>query len=134
MEPHLDERADAGSEIRGELVRERAVEREERAVDADGDGTGERRTRREDGVPSGADGATEVVDAVRRLPGELFAAEVAVRRGLAVDRARQVELADDRGRPEVEDVPQRRRAASGRRCSVPNVSTMSDTGCAVPIA
>src|SRR4051794_6662620 len=49
-------------------------------------------------------GALEVVDLGGRLPGELLllATEVAVRRGLLVDRSAQVEVADDRGRTEVE--------------------------------
>src|SRR5438270_33843 len=46
----------------------------------------------------------QLVRPVRALPGEL-PAEVPVRGGVAVDRAEQVEVADDRGRPQVEDVP-----------------------------
>src|SRR6266540_414034 len=49
--------------------------------------------------------AAELVGAVGRLPGELLAAEVTVGRRLLVDRPAEVELADDRGRPEVERVP-----------------------------
>src|SRR3954454_418827 len=54
---------------------------------------------------SGADGAPERVDAIGGLPGELLAAEMAVGRRLAVDRAGEVEVADDRRRPEVEQLP-----------------------------
>src|SRR4029078_12125771 len=54
---------------------------------------------------SGADGASERVDAIGGLPRELLAAEMAVGRRLAVDRPREIEVADDRRRPEVEDVP-----------------------------
>src|SRR3954471_20304762 len=54
---------------------------------------------------SGADGASERVDAIGGLPGELLAAEVAVGRRLAVDRPREIQVADDRRRPEVEDLP-----------------------------
>ena len=39
MERDLDERADTGVELGGEQVRERPVEAEDGAVDADGDGT-----------------------------------------------------------------------------------------------
>src|SRR2546428_12429912 len=47
------------------------------------------------------------VHAVRPLPGEAgqFASEVAVGRRPGVDRAQQVEVTDDRGRAEVEDLP-----------------------------
>src|SRR3954464_14379185 len=49
-------------------------------------------------------GVAERVGFVGALPGEVavVAAEVAVRRGLRVDRAAQVEVAQDRGRAEVE--------------------------------
>src|SRR5687768_10552946 len=51
-----------------------------------------------------SDRGLEVLDAVRALPREvrLFAPEVAVRGSLLVDRPAEVEVADDRGRPEVE--------------------------------
>ena len=42
VEAHADDRADAGTELRRQVVGERTVQREERSVDADGDGTGER--------------------------------------------------------------------------------------------
>src|SRR5207253_5639149 len=47
----------------------------------------------------------QIVDPVRALPREVcvFAAEVTVRRRLVVDRPAQVEVADDRGRAQVED-------------------------------
>ena len=51
------------------------------------------------------DGGAEVVGAVGRLPREFLAAEVAVRRGLVVDGTQEVEVADDGGGPEVEDLP-----------------------------
>src|SRR3982750_387395 len=54
---------------------------------------------------SGADGASERVEGIGGPPGELLAGEVAVGRRLAVDRPREIEIADDRRRPEVEDLP-----------------------------
>src|SRR4051794_8768499 len=53
---------------------------------------------------SGAGGGLQRGDPGRRLPGEvhLRTTEVAVRRGLGVDRAQQVEVTDDRGRTKVE--------------------------------
>src|ERR671934_2122447 len=54
-----------------------------------------------------ADEPAEVIGAIRPLPGELLAPEVAVRGRLLVDRPRQVEVADDRRGPEVEDLPDR---------------------------
>src|SRR5205814_7254549 len=56
---------------------------------------------------SGADGAPERVDAIRGLPGELLASEMAVGGRLLVDRASQIQLADDRRRTEVGDLPDR---------------------------
>src|SRR3954471_2235569 len=56
---------------------------------------------------SGADGSAERVDPIGGLPGELLAAEVAVGRCVAVDRPGEVEVADDRRRPEVENLPDR---------------------------
>src|SRR5205823_7957802 len=41
VESNLHERPDPGVEVGGELVRERPIERENRAIDADRDGTGE---------------------------------------------------------------------------------------------
>src|SRR6478735_9417660 len=62
--------------------------------------------RRRSPVSAGSDagGGLQLVGAVRVLPGELgeLATEVAVGRGLGVDRAEQVEVADDRGGAEVE--------------------------------
>src|SRR5918996_424476 len=57
------------------------------------------------GRPRRLDAALDVVDAVGALPGEVLelTAEVPVRRGLLVDRAPKVEVAQDRGRTEVED-------------------------------
>ena len=87
--------------------------------------------------PPSAHRGLQVRDAVGALPGELgqLATEVPVRGGPAVDRAQQVEVADDRGRAQVEDLADRRR--SGGRpgtVSVPNVSTYRPTGLALPIA
>src|SRR5439155_2455792 len=48
------------------------------------------------------EGGAEGVGAVGLFPGEALAPEVAVRGGLLVDRPAQVEVLDDRGRPEVE--------------------------------
>ena len=134
VERHLHERADARLELRRERVGERPVEAQ--------DAGGRRRRRRDPRERRGhagrrrlPDGAAEVVDAVGLLPGELLAAEVPVRGRLAVDRPARAEVADDRRRPEVER-PRGRppRSSSGSACSVPNVSTIIDTGCAVPIA
>ena len=83
---------------------------------------------------SGADGAAERVDAIGGLPGELLAAEMPVGCRLAVDRPREVEVADDRGGPEVEDLPTAFCTISGSTVAVSNVSIISETGCAVPIA
>src|SRR3954454_7651860 len=57
-------------------------------------------------TPSGARRALQVGGAVGGLPAQVgqFPAEVAVRGRLLVDRAQQVEVADDRGRAEVEDL------------------------------
>src|SRR5688500_14801611 len=51
-------------------------------------------------------GRLQVVDSGGLLPGELLvvATEVPVRRRLPVDRAAQVEVADDGRRPQVEDL------------------------------
>ena len=54
---------------------------------------------------------------------------------LLVDRAAQVEALDDRGGAQVEDsCTSAGRASPGRSRTVPNVSTITDTGCATPIA
>ena len=70
------------------------------------------------------------------LPGEVvvLAAEVAVGGGLLVDRPVQVEVLAEGARAQVEvlvDQPRRSRRAT---FSVPKVSTMTDTGCATPMA
>ena len=49
-----------------------------------------------------SDGATEVLDAVGRLPGELFATEMTVCRGLAIDGTGELQITDDGRRSEVE--------------------------------
>src|SRR5439155_10944741 len=54
---------------------------------------------------SGADGAPERVGAIRGLPGELLAPEMSVGGRLLVDRTSQIQIADDRRRAEVEDLP-----------------------------
>jgi hypothetical protein len=41
VEPHANERADAGVELGRQVVGEGSIEREERPVDADRDGAGE---------------------------------------------------------------------------------------------
>ena len=109
VERHLHERAHAGTELGRKGVRERPIEAEERAVDADRDRAFESTLARVDVanavVGRLTDGAAEVVGAVGRLPGELLAPEVPVRGGLAIDRTGEVEVADDRGRPEVEHLP-----------------------------
>ena len=65
----------------------------------------------------------------------VVAAEVAVGRGLLVDRPVQVEVLAERARAQVEVlVDQLERSATRPIFSVPNVSTITDTGCATPIA
>src|SRR4051794_11138227 len=58
---------------------------------------------------SGSGGRAEGVGPVSALPGEVgqVPAEVPVRGGLGEDRPEQVEVADDRRRPEVEDLAHR---------------------------
>ena len=64
----------------------------------------------------------------------VLAAEVAVGRRLLVDRPVQVEVLAERARAEVE-VSSTSWAICAREIrSVPNVSTITDTGCATPIA
>src|SRR5439155_9013342 len=53
------------------------------------------------------EGASKVVRAVGLLPGEALAAEVPVGRGLPVDRPPEVQVADDGGRAEVEQLRHR---------------------------
>ena len=90
-------------------------------------------TRR--GLGREAGGGSEGVRLVRPLPREVVvrAAEVAVRGRLRVDRAPQVEVAEDRARAQVEVLPDELLDARGRR-SVPKHSTSIETGCATPIA
>ena len=64
----------------------------------------------------------------------VLAAEVAVGRRLPVDRTVQVEVLAERARAQVE-VSFTSCAISERATrSVPNVSTITDTGCATPMA
>ena len=58
------------------------------------------------GTASAGDGRLERVDPVGALPGELgeLTTEVAVGSGLGVDRPKQVEVADDCGGTQVEDL------------------------------
>src|SRR5207248_4665492 len=51
------------------------------------------------------EGAAEIVGPIRLFPGKALAAEVTVGRGLPVDRPVQVQLADDRRRAKVEQLP-----------------------------
>ncbi len=89
---------------------------------------------------SGAPSASRLAQRVRlvgALPGEVgvLAAEVAVGRGLLVDRPVQVELLAERARAQVEVLGRSaRRSAPGAICSVPKVSTITETGWATPIA
>ena len=74
---------------------------------------------------------------VGALPREVVvvAAEVAVGGGLLVDRPVQLELLAERARAQVEVlVDELRRSCSRPIFSVPNVSTITETGCATPIA
>ena len=71
------------------------------------------------------------------LPREVavVAAEVAVRRRLREDRPPQVEVAQDRRRAQVEVLAHELLDQLDRDgCSVPNVCTAIETGCATPIA
>ena len=82
-------------------------------------------------------GLAQRVGAVGALPGEVVvvAAEVAVGRGLLVDRPVQAQLLAERARAQVEVlVDQARRSRARGTFSVPNVSTMTEIGCATPIA
>ncbi len=73
---------------------------------------------------------------VGALPREVVvvAAEVAVRRGLLVDRAVQSQLLAERARAQVEVLATSSVIRARPSFSVPNVSTITDTGCATPIA
>ncbi len=73
---------------------------------------------------------------VRSLPGEVVvvAAEVAVGRGLRVDRSPQVEVAQDRSRPEVEVLDDEVRMRATGITSVPKHWIWIENGCAIPIA
>src|SRR3546814_2914186 len=72
--------------------------------------TGERPFHRRTGdlfwCRSGADCSLELVGPIGLLPGEVvqLTTEVPVGGGLGIDRAQQVEVADDGGRTEVEDL------------------------------
>ena len=71
------------------------------------------------------------------LPREVLvlAPEVPIGGGLLVDRAVQVQRLAERTGAQVEVlVDQLRRSGRGRSCSVPKVSTMTETGCATPMA
>ena len=77
------------------------------------------------------------VGLVRPLPREVvvLAAEVAVGGGLLVDRPVQLEVLAEGARAQVEVlVDELRRSAPRPIFSVPNVSTITETGCATPIA
>ena len=98
---------------------------------------GPARRRRRARVEAG--GRAQRVRLVRALPGEVVvvAAEVAVRGRLRVDRAAQVEVAQDRRRTQVEVLAHELLdplAASGRTARCRSVSTCIETGCATPIA
>ena len=82
-------------------------------------------------------GGAQLVGLVRALPGEVrvVAAEVAVGGGLLEDRPAQVsERGMPRGRRSKCSATSVRRSATGGICSVPNVSTSTDTGRATPMA
>ena len=65
----------------------------------------------------------------------VLAAEVAVGGGLLVDRAVQLQLLAEGARAQVEVlVDELRDLSRAPIFSVPNVSTITDTGCATPIA
>ena len=64
----------------------------------------------------------------------VLAAEVAVGRGLLVDRAVQVEVLAERARAQVEVLVDELGDLRAADFSVPNVSTITETGCATPIA
>ena len=82
-------------------------------------------------------GLAQRVRAVGALPGEVVvvAAEVAVGGGLLVDRPVQVELLAKRARAQVEVLGDQLGDLARREIlPVPNVSTITQTGCATPIA
>ena len=70
------------------------------------------------------------------LPGEVgvLAAEVAVRRGLLVDRAVEPQVLAEGAGPQVEMLVDELQDLPRPIFSVPKVSTITDTGCATPIA
>ena len=125
---------DRGAQVGWDEVVEGAIDGRDvgdDAVDAPGVRTGARRSGQRLG------GLAELLGLVGTLPGErrLVAAEVAVRGGPLEDRPAEVEPLDDRCRAEVEDAPGPAPAAStGSISEVPNVSTITDTGRATPIA
>src|SRR6478735_7783728 len=82
------------------------------------------------------DGRLQVVDLVGLFPRQLDvgAAEVTVGRGLRVDRAQQVQVAHDGTRTQIEHAADGLLDAAGSTVSVPNVSTNSPTGAALPMA
>ena len=73
---------------------------------------------------------------VGALPGEVgvFAAEVAVGRGLLVDGPQQLQVADDGRRTQVEVLRTSSSMSAGSTCSVPKQSTITLTGWATPMA
>jgi hypothetical protein len=64
----------------------------------------------------------------------VLAAEVAVGRRLLVDRTVELEVLAERAGPQVELLVDELRIRPRAIFSVPNVSTITDTGCATPIA
>ena len=84
-----------------------------------------------------AGGLAQRVGLVGLLPREVvvLAAEVAVGGGLLVDRPVEVEVLAEGARAQVEVlVDELARSATATIFSVPNVSTITETGCATPIA
>ena len=87
--------------------------------------------------PLDAGGGFSGVGLVGALPREVLvlAAEVAVGGGLLVDRPVQVQLLAEGAGAQVEVLgDELGDLARGRSFSVPNVSTITETGCATPIA
>ena len=64
----------------------------------------------------------------------VLAAEVAVGRRLLVDRTVQVQVLAEGARAQVEVLVDQPVIFARAICSVPKVSTITDTGCATPIA
>ena len=84
----------------------------------------------------GSDSSLQLFDAVCVLPlhAQVLAAHVAISSQLAVDGLAQVEVADDGGGGQVENLLTACSIFSSATTPVPKVSTMMETGFATPMA